>query len=173
MNSRERSKSRKRRSGGNALVEWMLVLLPTLGLLTAFFDVSYALFCWSTIQNAVREGCRYAITFQTITGYGQDSSIEQTVAADSMGMVSASSSPQLIFVNYFTQTNPNTPMAAPNGNLPNNIVEVSIQNFPLQWLVPISGTIIDPYRSVQPATISVYSSDVLGGYPAGVGSVSR
>lgn len=151
----------------------MLVLLPTIGMITSFFDVSYALFCWSSIQNAVREGCRYAITFQTIPGMYQDASIKQMVQTNSMGMVSASANPPLIFVNYFTQTASNTPIASPNGNVPNNIVEVSIQGFPLQWLVPISGTIINPYRSVQPATISVYSSDVMGGYPAGVTSVTR
>ena len=59
------STSRKRKSCGNALLEWMLVMLPTMALITAFFDISFALFSWATLQNAVREGCRYAITFQT------------------------------------------------------------------------------------------------------------
>jgi Flp pilus assembly protein TadG len=169
MNSTVR---RKRRSGGNAMLEWMLVLLPTMGLITAFFDVSYALFCWSTIQNAVREGCRYAITFQTQTGLGQDASIKQIVATNSMGMI-PNTTPTLVNVNYFTQLHPNTAIASPGGNVPGNIVEVSVQGFPLVWMVPISGTIISPYRSTSPATINVYSSDVLGGFPAGLTTVTR
>src|ERR1700722_7302442 len=87
---------RRRASSGNALVEWMFVLLPFFALITAFFDVSFALFSWSTVQNAVREGCRYAITFQiappsgatwTCTGH-QDNCIENAVAGNSMGLVS-------------------------------------------------------------------------------------
>src|ERR1700678_2039174 len=56
---------RKVLSGGNQFVELAFVMLPFFALITAFFDVSFVLFSWSTIQNAVREGCRYAITFQT------------------------------------------------------------------------------------------------------------
>jgi Flp pilus assembly protein TadG len=165
------SPRRKRTSGGNALLEWMLVLLPTFALITAFFDVSFALFSWSTIQNAVREGCRYAITFQTSGTNGQDTSIAGVVAANSMGLLPSSSS--LIQVNYFTIQAPTTPIAAPNGNVPGNIVEVSIQGYPLNWMIPLSGTLYGPFRPTSPAAVNVYSSDVLGGYPAGVNGVTR
>jgi Flp pilus assembly protein TadG len=165
------SQRRRQKSAGNALLEWMLVLLPTMALITGFFDVSYALFSWSTIQNAVREGCRYAITFQLQTGLNQDASIKAIVATNSMGLVSAGGG--LIYVNYFTQAAPNTAIAAPNGNDPGNIVEVSIQGYPLNWMIPISGTVVNPVRGSSPATVSVYSSDILGGYPAGVSSIPR
>jgi len=147
-------------------------MLPTLAIICAFFDISIALFSWSTIQNAVREGCRYAITFQTGAN-GQDSAIELVVQANSMGLASATAKPQLIFVNYFAPGAPNTAIAAPNGNVPGNIVEVSIQGYTLSQLAPISGTLANPYRSTSPASIAVYSSDILGGYPAGVNGVTR
>jgi Flp pilus assembly protein TadG len=153
------------------MIEWMLVLLPTMALITAFFDITFTLFSWATIQNAVSEGCRYAITFQTITGDGQDLSIQTTVAADSMGLVTAAGG--LISVNYYTQAAPTTAIAAPNGNVPGNIVRVSIQGYPLNWMVPLSGTIANPFRPSSPATINVYASSVLGSYPAGMGSVAR
>ena len=169
---------RKRISRGNALVEWMFVLLPTFALITAFFDVSFALFSWATIQNAVREGCRYAITFQTNGGQGQDNSIKTIVAQDSMGLVTVAGG--LIQVNYYG-TNPATGVYslstaipfANGGNTPGNVVEVSVQGYPLNWMVPLSGTIANPLRSTSPAVINVYSADVLGGFPAGVTSVSR
>jgi Flp pilus assembly protein TadG len=172
------SARRRGASSGNALVEWMLVLLPTFALITAFFDVSFALFSWSTIQNAVREGCRYAITFQTNGGQGQDASVKTIVAQNSMGLVTVAGG--LINVNYFG-TNPatgvyslSTPIPfATGGNIPNNVVEVSVQGYPLNWMVPLSGTLSNPLRSTAPATINVYSADVLGGYPAGVNSVTR
>ena len=110
-------------------------------------------------------------SLQTSGALGQDASIEQVVSQSSMGLVPAGS--PLISVTYATQLNPNTPIAAPNGNIPGNIVTVSVQAYPLTWLVPISGSFVNPYRSTSPATVSVYSADVLGGYPAGVNSVSR
>jgi Flp pilus assembly protein TadG len=172
------SSHRRRISKGNALVEWMFVLLPTFALITAFFDVSFALFSWSTIQNAVREGCRYAITFQTNGGQGQDASIATIVAQNSMGLVTVAGG--LIHVNYYG-TNPATGVYslstaipfANGGNVPTNVVEVSVQGYPLNWMVPLSGTIATPLRSTSPATINVYSADVLGGFPAGVASISR
>jgi Flp pilus assembly protein TadG len=172
------SARRRSASSGNALVEWMLVLLPTFALITAFFDVSFAIFSWTTLQNAVREGCRYAITFQTNGGQGQDASIETIVQQNAMGLVTVAGG--LIHVNYYG-TNPSTgvyslttPIPVANGgNVPNNIVEVSVQGYPLNWMVPLSGTLSNPIRSSAPATINVYSSDVLGGYPAGLTSVSR
>jgi Flp pilus assembly protein TadG len=164
---------RKRRSGGNTIVEWMLTILPSMAIMTFFFDCTYAIFGWGTVQNAVREGCRYAITFQTMTGLGQDASIKTTVKNNSMGLLADTS---LVNVNYFAPTSPNTAIAVgatPAGNVPNNIVEVSVQGYPLSWLFPISGTLANPYRSTGPASINVYSSDILGGFPAGVNSVTR
>lgn len=172
------SARRRRASSGNALVEWMFVLLPTFALITAFFDICFALFSWTTLQNAVREGCRYAITFQTNGGQGQDASVETIVQQNSMGLVTVAGG--LIHVNYYG-TNPATGAyslstaipVANGGNIPGNIVEVSVQAYQLNWMVPLSGTIATPLRSSSPATINVYSTDVLGGYPAGVTSVAR
>jgi Flp pilus assembly protein TadG len=153
------------------MVETMFVLLPTLALITAFFDVSYALFNWTTLQNAAREGCRYAITFQRNGTMGQDASIRDKVVQQSMGLLSANTT--LVQVNYFTQANPNTEVQAPNGNVPGNIVEVAVEGYPLNWMIPIAGTVYSPFRSQQPTTVSVYSRDVMGGYPAGQTSVPR
>jgi len=162
------------------MVEAMLVLLPTMALISGFFDVTFAVFNWTVLQNAAREGCRYAVTFQTTGGLGQDASIGQTVITSAMGLlpnsipIDSTNSGQLsITVNYYTELNPNTVIAAPAGNSPGNIVEVSIVNYGLQWMVPIAGTIINPYRNQAPATIDLYARDVLGGYPAGVTGVAR
>src|SRR2546430_5265888 len=44
--------------------EFALMIMPTLAILGGFFDVGMALFTWNTFQNAVREGTRYAVTYQ-------------------------------------------------------------------------------------------------------------
>ncbi len=181
------SERRRITSSGSQWVELAFVLLPFFAIITAFFDVSFVLFSWNTIQNAVREGARYAITFQTAPPAGatwtcnghQDNCIENAVAANAMGLVTVAGG--LINVNYYTQTATSTPIASPNGNVPGNIVEVSILNYPLTWIVPLSGaggggmlnSSSGPYRPTSPTTLNVYSSDVLGGLPAGVVSVAR
>jgi Flp pilus assembly protein TadG len=162
---------RNRRRTGNALLESVFTILPTFALIFAFVDFGLLLFRWATLQNGVREGCRYAITFQTTTGSGQDASIEAVVQQYAMNIVTPTDNPQHIFVKYYSVTNLNTPIVA-GGNVPGNIVEVSVQNISWAWLAPISGSFgTNAFRSQTPITLGVYSSDILGGYPAGVNSV--
>ena len=168
--------ARNRRRSGNAILEHVFTLLPTFALIFAIIDFGLVLFRWSTLQNAVREGCRYAITFQTSGTNGQDASIEAIVQQYAMGIVTATDTPQHIFVNYYAPNNLNTPIASPGGNTPGNVVEVSVQNVSWAWLAPISGSYgagLPFFRNLNPITLNVYSSDILGGYPAGVSSVTR
>jgi Flp pilus assembly protein TadG len=188
MLARRRVSERRRiTSSGAQWVEMAFVMLPFFAIITGFFDVSFVLFSWSTIQNAVREGCRYAITFQTAPPTGatwtcnghQDNCIENDVAGNSMGLLTVAGG--LINVNYYAQAAPTTAIASPNGNSPGNIVVVSVLSYPLNWMIPLSGTggggmlnsSSSPYRPTSPTTVNVYSSDVLGGYPAGAMSVTR
>jgi Flp pilus assembly protein TadG len=185
-NSLQISRRRIRKSGGAVMMETALTLLPLFALITGFFDVTFAIFNWSTLQNAVREGVRYAVTFQTTGSLGQDASIAQIVVNNAMGVlagttaVDSTTAGQLsITTKYYTQQNPNTAVASPGGNIPGNIVEVSVQNYQLQWMVPLSGTLGggnmpgSPFRPQTPAAINVYARDILGGYPVGVTSVNR
>jgi Flp pilus assembly protein TadG len=147
--------------------------LPLLALIFAFADLALMLFRWSTLQNAVREGCRYAITFQTSGILGQDASVAQVVQRYAMGVVRADDSPQHIFVNYYSPANLTTPIQT-GGNTPGNIVQVSVQNVSWAWIAPLSGSLWGSgLYATTPFALSVYSSDMLGGYPAGVSSVQR
>lgn len=163
---------RNRRRSGNAILEGAFTILPVFALILAFVDFGLILFRWTTLQNAVREGCRYAITYQVATGLNQDASIEQVVQQYSMGFVTTTDNPQHIFVNYYAPTNLTTPIPyASGGNVPGNVVEVSVQNVSWAWIAPLSGTFLGNTRS--PITINVYSSDIMNGYPQGVNSVQR
>jgi heme/copper-type cytochrome/quinol oxidase subunit 2 len=169
------SARRRRQSGGNALPESIFTILPTFAIILAFADFGMALFRWSTLQNAVREGCRYAITFQTLNGTtGQDASIESVVQQYAFGFVTPADSPQHIFVNYYAPTNLNTAIST-GGNVPGNVVVVSVQNVSWAWLVPLSGSLAwsQVFRTNTPVTFAIYSADVLGAYPAGVTSVTE
>jgi Flp pilus assembly protein TadG len=166
---------KKRRSGGNVIVESVFTMLPLFALIFGITDFGLMIFRWNTLQNAVREGSRYAITFQTQTGLGQDASIKNAVETYAMGFVKANDNPQHIFVNYYAPGALNTPIAT-GGNTPGNLVEVSVQNVSYAWLAPLSGSFgwgVPFYRSTTPLTLAVYSADVLGGFPVGVTSVTR
>ncbi len=51
------------------------------------------------------------------------------------------------------------------------IISQPLVGYPLQWLFPISGTIVNPFLTGLASSINVYSVDVLGAYPAGTSSV--
>lgn len=170
--TRTRQNRRRRSRSGQVIIEMAFTILPTFALLLAFIDFGLVLFRWSSLQNAVREGVRYAITFQTQTGQGQDASIKAIVQQYALGMVATTDTPQHIFVNYYAPASLNTPIAFANGgNVPGNVVEVSVQNISWAWLAPLSGSL--SLRSTTPITLNVYSSDILGGFPAGVTTVQR
>jgi Flp pilus assembly protein TadG len=174
MSRAERSVSarRRRRSGGNTFLEWVFTLLPSIALMSFFCDVTFAMFSWSTLQNAVREGCRYAITFQTSGSLGQNASIEQVVEQYSMGLITTTNS-SLMQITYYSPSAPNTAITS-GGNIPGNLVQVAIVGYPVQWLFPLSGMLVGPlWTSSTSMNINVYSLDVLGAYPAGVTSVTE
>ena len=118
-------------------------MMPTFALIAIFLDLGMMFFRWSTMLSAVREGCRYAITFQTASNCGtggtsacgQDNSIEQTVQQYSLGLVKTTDSPQTIFVKYYAPNNLTTAITT-GGNTPGNIVEVSVQNVSYNWMLP-------------------------------------
>jgi len=157
-------------------------LMPTLAMICGFLDVGMVLFTWNTLQNAVREGTRYAITYQLDGSGSQTTSIKDTVSTWAMGLVRATSTSSsganipYIQVNFYsppTVANPNgslLPLAA-NANAPGNIVEVSIQNYPYAWMAPFSGSLnFSTTFYTAPSsklTLAVYSADVLGGTPVG------
>jgi Flp pilus assembly protein TadG len=186
------SEKRRRRSAGNAMVESVFTLLPTFALIFFMTDVGLMTFRWSTLQNAVREGSRLAVTFgmvvNGVTYTNQDAAIKAMVQQYGMNLVTSTDSPQHIFVNYYLQSANTAAIPTTNsgdcgtasavGNCPGNIVEVSVSNFSLSWILPLTlsgsfGNGLERGYTSTPITLAVYSSDVLGGFPLGVTSVTR
>ncbi|HEX3748533.1 MAG TPA: TadE/TadG family type IV pilus assembly protein [Bryobacteraceae bacterium] len=72
-------------------MEFTLVLLPMLGFTFLIIDVAWAVYTRSTLQYAVSQGVRYAVTSQTITGMGQRASIQTVVQNASFGKLNQTS----------------------------------------------------------------------------------
>ena len=58
-------KLRGSRRWGAAAIETVLVLIPTLMLLFGVFEYGRLLMDWNVLNNAAREGCRYALANNT------------------------------------------------------------------------------------------------------------
>lgn len=146
-------RSRPTRQRGSAMVEGALALPPLLMLLFATIDFSIAILVKNTVQSAVREGVRYAVTGQTMGGLGQDESIRTVVEQNSLGFLNSSNADSLIAINYY---NPNTlaPVSGVGSNAPGNIVQVQVSGLSWAWMVPYA-------RSSAPLQISAISMDIV------------
>lgn len=172
---------RNRRRSGNGLVELAFLMMPTFAIIGGFIDIGMALFTWNTLENGVREGTRYAITYQDDGSNHQITSIKNRVSTWAMGLVSASStsssgaSVPWIEVNFYSQptvANPNgTLLTGTGSNGSGNIVEVCIKNYPYSLMAPFSGALsavtAQAFYSTPGSSIRIqaYSADVLGGAP--------
>jgi len=133
------------RSRGAEPLEFTLVLLPMLAMVTVLLDTSWAVYAKATLQRAVRIGVRTGITLtasQLATGACLTDTVKSAVQANSMGLLHGSSGLALIKVHYFQPPAINSTSAAadvsPNsdGDQPGNIMQVSVQGFSLVPLVP-------------------------------------
>lgn len=139
------------------MIEAAFVLVPMLAVFLAIIDFGFAIFLKSTFQHAVREGVRYAITGQTLSGQGQDASIKSVVQKNAVGFLNGASGAAYINIQYY---DPIT-LAATTSNQGGNIVEVSVQNYPWNWIAPIT-------RDSAALSITAKSSDRMEPFPGGV-----
>jgi len=148
------------RERGSQVVELSLVLLPLCALVFLILDMAWAFYVKSTLQNAVREGVRYAVTSQTMTGLGQDASIKAVVQQNAMGLLSGSSGAALITIQYYL---PNTlaPVSGLDSNQGGNIVQVYVHGYSLLPLGPVS-------RNPTPLSLGAQAFDRMEGSPGGV-----
>ena len=90
MNITAPMKARLRTDSGQTLVEFAIAAMVFLLLVFSVIDFSYFFFVKLTLQNAVRQGGRYAITGQAIAGKNRYASILQTVENQSLGLATSS-----------------------------------------------------------------------------------
>ncbi len=170
-----------RKRSGHVILEMALGFMPFCALIFGIADFSMVLFINSTFQNAVREGVRYGITYgltfngQTYTT--QTDAIRAVVEFNSSGWLTAASTsgPTYIKVNYYTPDNLSTP--ATSGQLPKtvnsvnitnlnqqgNVLEVKIQAYPWNWMVPLPN-----YMPGNGLALTASSLDVMQSLPVGM-----
>jgi Flp pilus assembly protein TadG len=147
-----------KREAGAELVEFSLVMIPMFSILFLVVDLAWMLFARATLQYAVREGVRYAVTGQTMTGMGQDNSIKTVVQEYSLGLLAGSHGASLIVISYF---DPNNNLASTSSNAGGNVVQVSVSGLAVLPMAPL-------FRSGSALSLSAVSSDVVESSPGGI-----
>ena len=140
---------------GSQLVEFAVAILPMFAILLFIIDMSWMIFAKATLQEAAREGVRYAVT-----GQGGDASVQQVVWGRAFGLIPQTSLGCYISVRYYAPTATGTPITGTGSNGGGNVVEVSINNVPINPLGPL-------WRSSSPLQLSAISSDVMESSPGG------
>jgi Flp pilus assembly protein TadG len=134
---------RRSRQRGNTILELALSFTPLFALLLGVFELALPIFKKSTFSSAVREGCRYGITYQTSyngTAYtSQTAAIKAVVQANAMGFLAGTGGANDIHVKYYLPVSPFTEVTGtPAANRDGNVVEVSIQGYTHNWIAPIA-----------------------------------
>ena len=151
MHNNQRRADRRR---GSQLVEAMLTMLPFFALAFLIMDAAWGLFIKSTLQQAVREGVRYAVTGQVSGALDQVASIKAVVQKQALGLLNSQSATLSVhFLNPTTLADLGTATGANQGG---NIVEVEVSGYQFSPLAPL-------FRSSASIAFNVTAADVIEG----------
>ena len=128
-------------------------------------DTAWVIFGEATIQEAVRIAVRQGVTF-TASQVTTDltSTVKGIVQAHSAGLLNGSTSSTnygYIKVHYFNGQNPTQDVSNQTwGNYPGNIMQVSVENYPLNPLIVRLFRLQDQPDN-NPLNVTVYAADVI------------
>ncbi|MBL8213655.1 MAG: pilus assembly protein [Bryobacterales bacterium] len=145
------------------MLETAFMLIPLLAILFGIFDYAVVVFLKNTMQFAVREGVRYAITSQTMSGMNHDASIKQVVMNNSMGFANLLSPTGnglgQIAITYYNPATMNV-VSGSGSNVGGNIVVVAANGLRWRWMAPV-------LHNATPVTFSVSSAGIMEATPIG------
>jgi len=169
--SKSGRRSRAYRTRGNAeVVEFTLVLAPLLAMVGVLVDTSWTVFAKATLQRAVRVGVRIGATTiasQLAPGACLTDTVKSTVQTNALGLLNGSSGLAMIKVHYFQPPAPGSNgtvtdvSTQADGDQPLNIIQVSIENFPVNPLMPRIYNWKDTPDTNPVVIQGVYSADLI------------
>jgi TadE-like protein len=152
-------KVRRAARKGAEVVEFALIAIPLFAFLFLLIDVAWGVYARSTLQHAVREGVRYAVTSRTADGLGHKASIAKVVADNALGFLSGGDKNK-IEVHFYSAVTFEDVCHLPGANKGGNIVEVSVEGFSWLALAPFA-------RSAAPVLMTARASDRMEATPIG------
>lgn len=119
------------------MVETAMVLLAFFAFVFLLYDLSWVIFAKVTLQHAVREGVRYAVTSPTGAN-GQIAAIKQKVQDQSMGFLSNSDLTNYVSVDFYAVgSTPPTKVTGTGSNRAGNLVVVSVNGWQYIPIAPV------------------------------------
>jgi len=141
------------------MVEFSLVILPIMAFILMTLDLAWIFFAWACIQEGAREGVRFAVTGQLLSGYsGQDASIREVIEMYSCGFVNTSNASSVVAIQYYAPLTM-TPLSGAGSNAGGNVVKITIGPIPVGTFGPI-------FRTWRAISLTASSSDVMEGSPS-------
>src|SRR3954469_2104524 len=110
------SRAPLREEDGTELVEFSLVFMILLSVVFLILDISWLVFEEGSLQWAVQQGVRYAITSSTVPGKGQDTSIKAMVQKSAMGFLDGDAGLKKISIAYYAPSNLSKPVTGSGSN---------------------------------------------------------
>lgn len=127
-----KSARNKKSESGAALIEFSLVLIPSLGCIFLLIALAWVVFAWACVQEGVREATRVAVTCTPATGL--NAAIKQELQQYSFGFVNPSNIGTVVSVQYLDPSS----LAPITGQVyTGDVVKVSVNNLPVNTFVPI------------------------------------
>lgn len=171
MKPMESAQPVRRRNGrgqrGVEMVEFTLTLIPYLCILFVLLDASWAIFAKATLLYAVRTGVRNGITItgtQAATaGETLTQMVKDSVQANALGLLNGTNR-SYIQVHYLEEDPTNLQTGVTDvstqsyGNNPGNIMQVSVNSYPLTALLPRIYTLFTPVDH-NPSIITAVAAD--------------
>jgi Flp pilus assembly protein TadG len=149
----KKTKTAPRGERGSETVEAGLVLVLTFALMFLLIDLAMSIFVKATLQQAVRQGVRFAITAQNLPSKSYlNDSITATVQQNALGLLNGTNGACKISINYFT------PAGSAGTAGSGNIVQVAINGYSFTPLGPV-------LKSANPVGVSATASDVMEACP--------
>ena len=151
---------------GSEAMEFTLVMLPLFCMIFILLNLAWAIFAKSTLQRAVRVAVRTGIATASTPGSNLTDVVKGVVQSNSLGLLNGSTGKGYIKVNYFlppalSSTNAPTDVStAMNADAGGNIMQVSVQGFPL---IPIVPRLFDWKKAADdsPLVVNVYAADLI------------
>jgi len=136
--------------------------LPFMAMIIVVVDTAWAVFAEATLQQAVRIAARQGVTFTTaVISTDLTSAVKSLVQQHAVGLLNGATGLSYIKVNYFDGNNPSNDVSNQSwGNISGNIMQVSVQSYPLVPLMARIFTLKDSPDKNSMA-ISVWAADVI------------
>lgn len=167
-NAENGARSRVKGRRGSELLEFTFALLPLLAIMFAMIDISWSIFVKATLQYAVHVGLRQGITITGPQANGASFTglVRNIVEANSLGILQGATGLSYIHVNFYTIDQNSSDATygqlilddASGGNAPGNVMQVSVDAYPLPALVPhLYGWAVS--ANANPGLISAMAAD--------------